>query len=202
MRSIAAGMRVEGAQTRTSAASAVKARMFERATRLWSRYRTAAAANGERVEQSLGRVLVAAVAGVEDRAIDLVGDQPHGARAHMADDDHIGAHRVQRHCRVDERLALLHARLGCVHVDDIGPEPLPGDLEGEEGAGRVLEERVDLREALESLVALGATAVHLDPLLGLVEQEHDLVRLQSVDAGEVPVRKDCAAFDLGGGAMI
>jgi len=39
-------------------------------------------------------------------------------------------------------------------------------------------------------------------LLGLVEQEHDLMRLEAADAGEVPVRENGAAWDLGGGAMI
>src|SRR3546814_1667390 len=50
------------------------------------------AADGQRVEQRLRRMLVAAVAGVEHRAIDLVGDQLHRARRRMADHDRSEEH--------------------------------------------------------------------------------------------------------------
>ena len=52
------------------------------------------------------------------------------------------------------------------------------------------------------LVMLRRGAVHADPLLGLVEQEHDLVRLKPGDAEEVPMRKNGAALDLGAGAVV
>jgi hypothetical protein len=39
-------------------------------------------------------------------------------------------------------------------------------------------------------------------LLGLVEQEHDLMGLEARNAGEMPVREDGAALYLGCGAMI
>jgi hypothetical protein len=120
----------------------------------------------------------------------------------VADDDHVGAHRVERLRGVDQRLALLHARLRGVHVDDIRAEPLSGDLERQQRAGAVLEERVDQGQTVEPLVGLGMGAVGIDPLLRLVEQERDLMRLEAVDPGEVPVREDGAALDQGGGAVI
>ena len=82
------------------------------------------------------------------------------------------------------------------------PEPLARDLERQQRARAVLEKGVDLGEAREPVVALGAAAIGLDPLLRLVEQEHDLVRLQPVDAGQMPVRENGAARDKGSGAMI
>jgi hypothetical protein len=91
IRSIAGGVSVGGATTRTSLPSKVSARMFERATRLCSTSPqiaigqpldlALAAADGERVEQGLRRMFVAAVAGVEHGAVDLVGDQLDRARA-------------------------------------------------------------------------------------------------------------------------
>ena len=161
----------------------------------------APASDSQRVEQRLRRVLVPPVAGVEHRAIDLVGDQPDRARAHVPDHQHVGAHRVQRLRGVDQRLALLYRALRRMHVDDVGAEPLARDLEAQQRAGRVLEERVDLGQARQPLVGHVARA-DPDPTLRLVEQERDLVRLQPGDAGEVPVRKGGAAGQLGGGRMV
>ena len=106
-----------------------------------------AAADGERVEQRLRRMLVRAVAGVDDRAVDLAGEKMHGAGRVMAHDDDVGPHGVQRRRGVDQRLALLHRGRRDRHVHDVGAEPLAGDLEGGLGAGRGLEEQVDLRAA-------------------------------------------------------
>ena len=76
------GIKVGGPTTRTLAPMICSRWMFERATRLCmmspqiatSRPLQAAASSsdGERVEQRLGRVLVLAVAGVDDGAIDLL----------------------------------------------------------------------------------------------------------------------------------
>src|SRR3546814_7777743 len=98
-------------------------------------------------------MLVTAVARVEHGAVDLVGDELHRARGRMADDDRVGAHRVQRHRGVDQRFALLHARLRGVHVDDVGAEPLARDLEGEERAGRIFRSEEHTSE-LQSLMRI------------------------------------------------
>ena len=68
MRSMPAGSSVDGPMTRTRAPSALRSRMLERATRLWAMSPQMAtvspaivalvAADGEGVEQGLGRVLV------------------------------------------------------------------------------------------------------------------------------------------------
>ena len=134
-------------------------------------------------------MLVAAVAGVEHRAVDLVRDQLHRAGRIVADHDHVRSHRVERRGGVEQRLALLHARLRRMHVHDVHAEPLARDLEREERARRILEERVDLREAGEQRVVLRGRAVECDPLLRLVEEVEDFVGLEPLDAGQVPMRE-------------
>ncbi len=69
---------------------------------------TLVAADGERVEQRLSRVLVRAVAGVDHRAVHLPGQQLDRARGVMAHDDDVGMHGIERDRGVDQRLALAH----------------------------------------------------------------------------------------------
>ena len=109
---------VDGATTRTRAPSVLSRRMLERATRRMQDVAAdrdgqavdaaLVAADGEGVEQGLGRMLVAAVAGIDDRAVDLLRQQLDRARRMVAHDQDVGAHGVERHRRVDQGLALLH----------------------------------------------------------------------------------------------
>ena len=146
-----------------------------------------AAADGQRVEQRLGRVLVAAVAGVDHRAVDLFRQQLHRARFGMAHHQHVGVHRVQGHRGVDQRLALAHRADRDRHVDDVGAEPLAGELERGAGAGRVLEEAVDQGAAAQRRVLLFGLAVLLDIALGEVEDIGDVLGRQPFDAQQMPV---------------
>ncbi len=119
-RSIAAGSKVEGPMTRRRAPKRDKRRILERATRecrispqiatIKSFDPALVAPDRQRIEKRLGRMFMRAVAGIDDRAIDLLRQKMHGARLGMAHDDNVGPHGVQRHRRVDESLALLHAR--------------------------------------------------------------------------------------------
>jgi hypothetical protein len=88
-----------------------------------------AAPDRQRVEQGLGGMLVTAVAGIDDGAVDLFGQQLNRARFGMTHDQHVGMHRIQRHRRVDQRLALAHRAHIDRHVDHIGAEPLAGQFE-------------------------------------------------------------------------
>ena len=133
-------------------------------------------ADSQRIQQALRRVFVAAVAGIQHRAVDLVGNQPHRARTGVADDDGISAHRVQCHRGVDQGFALLHRTLRGVHVDHVGPQPLAGDFEAQQRAGAVFEEGVDDRQAGQQPGALLGLAVQRHPLFRLVEQEQQFMR--------------------------
>ena len=128
------------------------------------------AADGQRVEQRLGRMLVRAVAGIDHRAGDLLRQKRGGTGRGVADDQDVGAHGVQRHRRVDQRLALLHRRIADRHVHHVGAEPLAGQLEGGLRAGRGFEEEVDLRAAAQRRRLLFALARNRDRLVGPVEQ--------------------------------
>src|SRR5205823_6451242 len=63
------------------------------------------AAQREEVEQGLGRVLVAAVAGVDDGGVDPRGDPVRRARAAVAHDHRVDAHRLDGADGVEEALA-------------------------------------------------------------------------------------------------
>ncbi len=103
------------------------------------------------------------VAGVDDRAVDLAGEQMHRARLTVPHDENVGPHGVQGHRGVDERLALLHAGGADRHVHDVRAEPLSGKLEGGLGAGRGLEEQVDLRSAPQASSASSRPAAKWRP---------------------------------------
>src|SRR6202040_1978900 len=89
----------------------------------------------ERIEQRLGWMLMRAIARIDERAIDLFRQKMHRAGLGMTHYDNVGPHRVQRHRRIDPRLALSNAR-GCHrHVHDVGAETLAGEFEGRLGPG-------------------------------------------------------------------
>ena len=98
-------------------------------------------AHGEAVQQRLGRVLVPAVPGVDhvgplDPARHLVRRPGRG----VPDDDGVDPHGLDRLDGVAQALALLDRRAGHRQRQHVGREPLGRRLEGEPGAGRLLEE--------------------------------------------------------------
>src|SRR5207253_7047305 len=73
-------------------------------------------ADRKEVKKCLRRMLVAAVARIDDRAIDDAGKETRRARSRMAHDDAVGRHRSEVSRGVLERLAFGHARRGCRDV--------------------------------------------------------------------------------------
>jgi hypothetical protein len=102
-------------------------------------------AQGEHVEQALGRVRAAAIAGVDDVDVrrDVAGDEVAGAGGGVAHDEHVGLHGRQVGHGIEQGFALALRRGVDVQVDHVGGQPLGGDLEGGAGAGGVLEEDVE-----------------------------------------------------------
>ena len=145
--------------------------------------------DGERVEQGLGRMLAAAVAGIDHRAVHHRRDVGSGAVGLVADDEDVGPHRVERQGGVDQALALAHARGGGMEVGDLGAEPLAGNLEREERPRRILEEGVDLGEAGETIVGLAHAAVERRPWLGFVEDASDVGGGKPFDPEQMAVRE-------------
>ena len=193
------GSSVRGAITRVRICSAPRSRRFERATRelamspqiatVRPSSRPMPLADGQRVEQRLRRVLVRAVAGVDHRAADLLAQELHRARRRVAHDDHVRPHRVERRRRVDQRLALGHRRGAHRHVHDLRAEPLAGDLERALGAGRGLEEEVDLGLAAQRRQRLPLLPADRDHRLGAVEQIEDFVGVEVGDGEQVALGK-------------
>jgi hypothetical protein len=148
------------------------------------------AADGERVEQCLGRMFVRAVTGIDDGAIDFPGQQLDRARGVMAHHDDVRVHGVERDRGVDQRLALAHGGGADRHVHDVGAEPLAGKLEGGLGAGRDFEEQVDQRAPAQRHLLLVDLAVELDEILGEVEQPQNLLTGKSFDPQQVALAED------------
>ena len=86
-------------------------------------------ADGEDVEKALGRMLVRAVAGVDDAGVEPLGEELRGTRGAVSEDDDVGAEGLEIEGGVLERFAFLQAggRGGDVH--HIGAETHGGDLE-------------------------------------------------------------------------
>ena len=111
-----------------------------------------------RVEQRLGRVLVGAVTGVDHVPVDPGRQLLRRTGRGMPADHRVGAHRLQRPGGVLQRLALGHRRALGGEGDDVGGQPLGGQLEGDPGPGGVLEEQVD-----HGAAAQGRELAHLPP---------------------------------------
>jgi len=146
-----------------------------------------APANRQSVEQCLGRVLVTAVAGIDDGAVQFFGEQLNRARFGMADDQHVGVHRVQRHRRVDQGLALVHRARRDRHVDHVAAEPLAGDFERGARPRRVLEEAVDDRPAAQQRALLIGLPVEHDIAVGQIEDMLDVLGRQAFDTEQMTV---------------
>ena len=109
----------------------------------------------EEIEQALRRMRVAAVAGIHDvdvraaHPVQVRGDEMRRAGLRMANDEHVGVHRDEIVDGVEQRLALARRRDADVEVDDVGRQPLGGDLERRARPRRVLEEQVEHRPAAQ-----------------------------------------------------
>ena len=113
--------------------------------------RTEALAQGERVEQGLGRVLVEAVAGVDHRRLDHPCHRPRSPGARMPDDQHVGADRLQVADGIGERLALRDAGGVLLEAEHVGAEGVRGHLERAARPGARLEEQRHHRAAREEV---------------------------------------------------
>ena len=137
--------------------------------------RPLAAADGHQVEQRLGGMFVGAVAGVDDRALHVLGQQ---------------VRRAGRGWRTTRTSAPMASMLRAVSMNDsplerleppggevlgVGREPLGRQAEAGAGAGRVLEEQVEDDTALKRGNLLAAAGRDLGERLGGIQDRDDLV---------------------------
>ncbi len=142
-------------------------------------------ADGERVEQRLGGMLVRAVAGVDDAGIEDAGQEMRRAGRAVADDDEVRVQRLQVARGVLERLALLERGGLGGEIDDVGREPLLGQLEAGARAGGRLDEQVDDRLAAQGGHLLdGALADRLEGARG-IEHGGDFLNRERFDVEQM-----------------
>ena len=91
----------------------------------------------------------------------------------MADHQAVDAHRADGEHGVAQALALGGAGALGGDVDDVGREPLAGDLEARAGARRVLEEHVDHRAAAQGGELLDLAPLHVVHVGGGLEDLRD-----------------------------
>ena len=110
----------------------------------------------------------------------------------MAHDEHVGVHRGQVVDGVEQRLALGRRRRADVEVDDVGRQPLGGDLERRARARRVLEEQVEHALAAQQRHLLHLALGDRDERLGGVEDLRE-------DRGRQPFERQAGASARPGG---
>ena len=143
-------------------------------------------ADRERVEQRLRRVLVHAVAGVDDRRMARPGEQVRRARRGVAHHDHVRRHRLEVAHGVEERLPLRHARRRGRDAQRVGAQTLLGDLERRARARARLEEQIHDGAAAQRGHLLDRSAADFLHRDGGVEDERDLVGREALDPEQVP----------------
>ena len=208
IRSMPRGRSVEGATTRTRAPMVLSRKILERATRECITSPQIAmiepldpalvAADGQRIQQRLRRMLMRAVAGIDHGTVNLARQKFHRAGSVVPHHQDVRMHGVQRHRGVHQRLALADRGRGNRHVHDVGAKPFAGQLERGLGAGRCLEEQVDLGAAAQGGALLVDLAVELDIFLGKVEQAGDIGGGKPLDAQQMPVTEDEGRFQCRG----
>ena len=148
------------------------------------------AADGERIEQRLRRMLVRAVAGIDHRAVDLLRQQLDRAGRMMPHHQNVRMHGVERDRGVDQRLALFHRRGADRHVHHVGAEPFAGQFERRLGAGRGFEEQIDQRAAAQRGALFLDLAIEIDEFPGEVEQADDFVGGKPFDSQQMTAVED------------
>ena len=96
--------------------------------------------NGEEVQEGLGGVLVEAVAGVDDPALETPGQVMGGAAGGMANHQQVRLHGLQIVGGVHQGFALDGAGGRHRQVEGVGAEALGRDLKGHAGPGAGLVE--------------------------------------------------------------
>lgn len=96
-------------------------------------------------------------------------------------------HSVQGEGCVDQRLALFDRACLHRHVHHIRAKAFARDLEAGLGAGRILEEHIDLGQALEGIGVLAGGPVLINILIRQIQYFCDLGLGQALDAEEMAV---------------
>ena len=147
-------------------------------------------ADCQRIKQRLCRVLMRAVTGVDHGARDFLRQQRRRACRTMPDDQDVRMHGVQRHCRVDQRFALLDRRIAHRHVHHIGAQALAGEFERRLRARGGFEKQIDLGAAAQGWLFFIRLPRDSHSRIGAIQQKFNIEPRQPLDAEQMPVWKD------------
>ena len=160
-----------------------------------------AAADGQRVQQRLGRVLMRAVPGVDHGRVNFLRQQIRRAGLVVTDHQQVAMHGVQGGRGVQQGFPLIHRGGGDGHVQHVRAEPLAGEFEAGAGARRILEEQID-QGASAQQIALGlAGAVKQHIALRQIEHVPDFRWFETLDREQMflTVGHGPRSQDSGGG---
>ena len=124
---------------------------------------------------------VSTVAGVDDRGFGVLGDHAGQAGAAVADDDVVGAHRLERLDGFPDGLALGNGGVADIEVGDVGGEALGGNLEGGVGAGAGLVEEHQHGLAFEGGNFFHRAGEEFFERDGLIEEVFDFLAVECCD---------------------
>ena len=136
-------------------------------------------ADREQIQESLRRVRVTSIAGVDDvdvRALprrQMLRDEMRRAALAVADDEHVGVHRDQVVDGIEQGLALTRRRDADVDIDDIGRQALGGDFKRRTRPRAVLEKEIEDRLAAQQRHFLDVALGNRDERDGGIENAFD-----------------------------
>jgi hypothetical protein len=86
--------------------------------------------NRQRIEESLRRMLVSAIPGIDHSGFRHARYGVRCSRGTVPDNHTVCRHRIKGPGGVDQRFALGNAAARCCDIDDVGRKTLAGDLKG------------------------------------------------------------------------
>jgi hypothetical protein len=132
--------------------------------------------NREGIEQRLRRMLMHAVAGVDDGDVEMLCHEVRRARGRMANDDTIRAHRPQSVPGIEKRLAFFDARSRGLHERGDRAQRFGGEFERRASAGRRL-----VKQKYDALAAEQRTHLQRIHAPGQFQQAEDVLRVEVFD---------------------
>ena len=142
-------------------------------------------ADGVKIEQRLRRMLVRAVAGVDDARAQPFGEELRRARRAVPQDDDVGVVRLENLGRVLERFAFGQARGGGGDVDHVRAQADRRDLERRARARARLDEEIHQRLAAQGRHLLDLARADFLESIRRIEDERDLLRGEIADAEQI-----------------
>ena len=144
-------------------------------------------ADGVHVQQALGRMGMAAVAGVDhrDAGLHVLRDQVRGPGLGVSHHEHVGIHRGEVVDRIEQRFAFAGRRHIHVEIDHIRRQALGGNFKRGAGAGRVFEKQIEHRLAAQDRHLLHLAIAHAHELVRRFQQGFNQILGQALGAQQV-----------------